>query len=65
MKANQEILTAFRKSLAQQQSELRRVVDEYEAACELAQGPHPGRSNHWKTRAWDLEAYLKKRLRMV
>ena len=65
MAANQDILNAFRKLSAQQQSELQRVVDEYEAACELAQGPHPGRSKHWKAEAWTLEDYLKKRLRIV
>ena len=65
MEANQDILNAFRELSAHQQSELQRVVDEYKAACELAQGPDPGRSNHWKTRAWDLEDYLKKRLRIV
>jgi len=65
MEANQDVLNAFRKLSAEQQSELRRVVDDYNAACELAQGPHPGRSKHWKTRAWDLESYLKKRLKMV
>ena len=65
MEPNQDILNAFRELSAQQQSELRRVVDDYDAACELAQGPHPGRSKHWKTRAWDLESYLKKRLRIV
>ncbi len=65
MEANQDILNAFRELSAQQQSEVQRVVDEYKAACELAQGPDPGRSNHWKTRAWDLEDHLKKRLRIV
>ncbi len=66
MEANQEILNAFRELSADQQSKkLRRVVDEYKAACELAQGPDPSRSKHWKTRAWDLEDYLKKRLRIV
>ena len=65
MKANQEIVNAFRKLPADQQSEFRRVVDEYKTACELAEGPHPGRSKHWKTRAYDLEAHLKKRLRIV
>jgi hypothetical protein len=62
MGANQNILNAFRELSAHQQSELQRVVDEYEVACELAQGPHPGRSKHWKARAWDLEENLKKRL---
>jgi len=65
MKANQDILNAFRKLSSHQQSELQRVVEEYEAACELSQGPHPGRSKHWKTRAWTLEDYLKKRLGIV
>jgi hypothetical protein len=65
MEANRDILNAFRKLSAREQSELQRLVDEYEAACELAKGPHPGRSKHWKTRAWDLESYLKKRLRIV
>ncbi len=65
MEANQDFLNAFRKLSAQQQSKLKRVVDEYEAACELAQGPHPGRSKHWKAEAWTLEDYLKKRLRIV
>jgi len=50
---------------AHQQSELQRVVDEYKAACELAKGPDPGRSKHWKTRAWELEDDLKRRLRIV
>ncbi len=65
MEANQDILIAFRDLPAHKQSELQRVVDEYKAACELAQGPHPGRSKHWKTRAWDLEDDLNKRLGMV
>ncbi len=65
MEASQDILNAFRKLSANQQSELQRVVDEYEAVCELAQGPHPGRSKHWKTRAWTLEDDLKKKLRIV
>jgi len=65
MEANQEIVSAFRKLSARQQSEYQHVVDEYEAACELAQGPHPGRSKHWRSRAYNLEAHLKKRLRMV
>ncbi len=65
MEPDQDILNAFRELSAQQQSELRRMVDDYKAACELAQGPHPDRSKHWKTRAWDLESYLKKRLRIV
>ena len=66
MEANQDILNAFRELSAHQQSKkLRRVVDEYKAACELAQGPHPGRSKHWKTRAWDLEDDLKKKLSMT
>jgi len=43
MGANQNILNAFRELSAQQQSELRRMVDDYKAACELAQGPHPDR----------------------
>ena len=65
MEANQDILNAFRELSAQQQSELQRVVDEYKAACELAQGPDPGRSKHWKARAWTLEDHLKKRLLIV
>ncbi len=65
MEANQDILNAFQELSAHQQLELRPVVDEYKSACELAQGPHPGRSKHWKTRAWDLEDYLKKKLRIV
>ena len=65
MEANQDILNAFRKLSASQQSEFQGVVDEYKAACELAQGPIPGRSKHWKIRAWDLEDYLKKRLTIV
>ncbi len=65
MEVNQDILNAFRKLSAQQQSKLKRVVDEYEAACELAQGPNPGRSKHWKIRAWDLEDSLKKKLKIV
>ena len=65
MEANQDILNAFRELSAQQQSELQRVVDEYKAACELAQGPDPSRSKHWKTRAWDLEDYLKKKFGIV
>ncbi len=65
MEANQDILNAFQELSAQQQSELQRVVDEYKAACELAQGPDPSRSKHWKTRAWDLEDYLKKRFGIV
>ena len=60
MEANQDILNAFRELSASQQSELQRWVDEYEAACELAQGPIPGRSKHWKDRAWTLEDDLKK-----
>ncbi len=62
MEANQDILIAFRELSAHQQSELERVVDEYEAACQLAEGPRPDRSKHWKARAWDLEGFLKKRL---
>ena len=65
MEANQDILTAFRKLSASQQTELQGVVEEYKAACELAQGPIPSRSKHWKIRAWDLEDYLKKRLAIV
>ncbi len=65
MAANQDILNAFRKLSARQQSELQRLVDKYEAACELAKGPNPGRSKHWKAEAWTLEDYLKKRLRIV
>ena len=65
MAANEEILNAFRELSAHSQSELQHVIDEYEAACELAQGPHPGRSKHWKARAWELEDDLKKRLRIV
>ena len=65
MAANQDILNAFRELSAHQQSELQRMVDEYKGACELAQGPHPGRSKHWKTRAWELEDDLKRRLRIV
>ena len=38
MEANQDILNAYRELSAQQQSVLQRVVDEYKAACELAQG---------------------------
>ncbi len=62
MEPNQDILNAFRELSAQQQSVLQRVVDEYKAACQLAQGPNPDRSKHWKARAWDLEENLKKRL---
>ena len=65
MEVNQDILNAFRELSAPQQSELQRRVDEYEAACELAQGPVPGRSKHWKGRAWTLEEYLKKRLKIA
>ncbi len=65
MEANQDILTAFQKLSASQQTELQGVVEEYKAACELAQGPIPGRSKHWKIRASDLEDYLKKRLAIV
>ncbi len=65
MEANQDILNGFRELSAHQQSELQHVVVEYKAACELAQGPIPGRSKHWKTRAWDLEDDLNKRLGMV
>ncbi len=65
MEANQDILIAFRELSAHKQSELGRVVDEYKAACELAQGSLPDRSKHWKARAWELEDYLKKRLKIV
>ncbi len=65
MEANQDILNAFRELSARRQLELQRWVDEYEAACELSQGPIPGRSKHWKDRAWTLEDDLKKRLRIV
>ena len=65
MEANQDILTAFGELSASQQTELQGVVEEYKAACELAQGPIPGRSKHWKIRAWDLEDYLKKKLAIV
>ncbi len=65
MEANQDILNAFRKLSASQQSKLQRVVEEYKAACELSQGPNPGRPKHWMTRAWDLEDSLKKRLTIV
>jgi len=65
MEANQDILNAFQKLSASQQSKLQRVVEEYKAACELAQGPNPGRSQHWKIRAWDLEDSLKKTLRIA
>jgi hypothetical protein len=62
MKTNQEIVNAFNELPAQQQSNVRRLVDEYTAACELAKGQDPGRSRHWKTRVWDLETDLKERL---
>ena len=62
MKTNQEIVIAFNELSEQQQSKVRRLVDEYTAACELAEGQDPGRSRHWKTRVWDLEADLKERL---
>ncbi len=65
MEVNQDILNAFRELPAPQQSELQHRFDEYKAACELAQGPIPGRSKHWKDRAWTLEEYLKKRLKIV
>ncbi len=65
MEVNQDILNAFRELSPRVRSELQRVVDEYEAACELAEGPVPGRSKHWKTQAWTLEDDLKKRLRIV
>ncbi len=65
MEANQDILNAFQKLSASQQSELQSVVEEYKAACDLAHGPIPSRSKHWKIRAWNLEDYLKKRLTIV
>jgi len=65
MEVNQDILNAFQKLSASRQSECRRVIEEYKAACELASGPNPGRSKHWKIRAWNLEDYLKKRLTIV
>ena len=65
MAANQDILNAFGELSAHQQSEMQHVVDEYKVACELAKGPDPGRTKHWRTRAWELEDHLKKRLRIV
>ena len=55
MEVNQDILNAFQKLSASQQSELQSVVEEYKAACDLAHGPNPSRSKHWKIRAWNLE----------
>ena len=65
MEANQDILDAFRLLPASRQSQFERVIEEYTAACELSEGPHPGRTKHWQTRAWELEDYLKKRLTIV
>ncbi len=65
MEVNQDILNAFQKLSASQQSEFQVMVEEYRAACELAQGPIPSRSKHWKIRAWNLEEYLKKKLTIV
>ena len=62
MEPNQDILTAFQELPEIRKSELQRLIDEYETACELSRGPRPARSKHWMTRAWDLEENLKKRL---
>ena len=62
MEPRQDILTAFQKLPKDRKSELQRLIDEYETACELSQGPRPDRSAHWTTKALDLEDDLRKRL---
>ncbi len=62
MEPNQDILTTFQKLPEHRKSELQQMIDEYETACELSQGPRPDRAAHWMTKALDLEDYLRKRL---
>ena len=62
MKPNEDILNAFHQLADREKLELKRVLDEYEAACHLSQGPRPDRSVHWTTKALDLEDDLRKRL---
>ncbi len=62
MEPSQDILTAFQKLPEPRESELQRLIDEYETACELSQGPRPDRAAHWMTKALDLEDYLRKGL---
>ncbi len=62
MEPSQDILTAFQELPERRKSDLQRLIDDYEAACHLSQGPRPDRSVHWKTKALDLEDYLRKSL---